>query len=472
MDVRERRRQIIASQPHKASAAGETFEIKVGEPKIEKLLVNFSPVQTGSGTPSPTNVRPISGWTVIPALVGVGKNLFDFAHADVANKKIRNDSGVEVSDNGGSYTMLYTPVKPSTTYTISAFTATNSKRVYFYDSARTWISRTASTLAKQMTFTTPSNCYFVQFQSGSYQTQEQWNCQLEEGSTATSFEPYHGVTATANLGGTYYGGTVDLVSGTMTVTHGLETRTWGSMTNRATWTNCEMRTASSTFTFKSPTSICNVAPYIYKFEQDEPHAYVNNGSWNLLCALPIGASSDTVVQWAFELETPQVITLTPQTISAIRGQQTVLTPADSIEIDYWAHDNTVRQLSYGGIPVFTDNAYFATGVGRLRPTAVTYDPDWFIAGYFDSGTTDAKSLTWKKVKRPGHDAAMMIYTDRDADAIAADWWPTATGTSDADMTYNVKGRYVLFSVYKPRAGEFYMKNNATSQYIFKGNDVT
>lgn len=45
--------------------------------------------------------------------------------------------------------------------------------------------------------------------------------QLELGSTATEFEPYNGTTVIINLGGTYYGGEVDAVTGKITLTHQL-----------------------------------------------------------------------------------------------------------------------------------------------------------------------------------------------------------------------------------------------------------
>ena len=62
MDVIERRRSIIASQPHKVSAAGERIFVNIGEPKISKLAVDFRPLQAGSGIPSQSNVREIVGW--------------------------------------------------------------------------------------------------------------------------------------------------------------------------------------------------------------------------------------------------------------------------------------------------------------------------------------------------------------------------------------------------------------------------
>ena len=47
-----------------------------------------------------------------------------------------------------------------------------------------------------------------------------YNYQLEVGSTATAYEAYNGVTKTLNLGGDYYGGEVDALSGEITENYG------------------------------------------------------------------------------------------------------------------------------------------------------------------------------------------------------------------------------------------------------------
>lgn len=81
MGVMQDRRRIIEAQPHLVTASGETLEINVAERKVEKLKVSFYPVQTGSGTPSPTNVRPISGWSSISVALGSQTATADFSSA-------------------------------------------------------------------------------------------------------------------------------------------------------------------------------------------------------------------------------------------------------------------------------------------------------------------------------------------------------------------------------------------------------
>lgn len=46
------------------------------EKELTGLIVGIEPVQSGSGDPSPENVRPITGWTGAN-VYRTGKNLFD-----------------------------------------------------------------------------------------------------------------------------------------------------------------------------------------------------------------------------------------------------------------------------------------------------------------------------------------------------------------------------------------------------------
>ena len=56
-----------------ASGAVASFADGANVP-VKSLIVNIDPVQSGSGDPSPTNVRPISGWSEVN-VEHAGKNL-------------------------------------------------------------------------------------------------------------------------------------------------------------------------------------------------------------------------------------------------------------------------------------------------------------------------------------------------------------------------------------------------------------
>lgn len=65
-DVGELKSAINTKAPviiNTASGAIASFEDGANGMPIKALTVNIEPVQSGSGDPSPTNVRPISGWT-------------------------------------------------------------------------------------------------------------------------------------------------------------------------------------------------------------------------------------------------------------------------------------------------------------------------------------------------------------------------------------------------------------------------
>ena len=124
--------------------------------------------------------------------VNLGKNLFDAANADVKTGYILNNSGVEVSDNTGGYTRNYSVVKPNTTYTISGLANAGTRRIYYYDGAKNFISRSDGSGASSWQFTTPANCYFVNVQiytnTDSSTSMASW--QIEIGSQATDFAAY------------------------------------------------------------------------------------------------------------------------------------------------------------------------------------------------------------------------------------------------------------------------------------------
>ena len=130
-----------------------------------------------------------------------------------------------------------------------------------------------------------------------------------------------------------------------------------------------------------------------------------------------------------------------------------------------------QPMEYSGIPVWKDNAYYSTG-GRVPANSFISDPNWFITGYYDTGSTSSKSYRWLNVGRQTFDTALLFFNTLDGTTNAVDWWPSASGGSgQSTMTFNCAGQYILFSVYKPRAADIYLYCNTLARYIFKGNNV-
>lgn len=189
-------------------------------------ILSYSPRQSGSGDPSPINIRPIEGWTEAN-LFGCGKNLFSNIGLIQIDGKILNDNGDEVNATNSAYTEPLTDVKPNTTYILSGDLSewgsgtAGGYRVYFYDRNGNFISRSANLKTTSgaviSPFTTPSDCVKIAYQYQRVNNYPKFDTiQLEVGTTATTYEPYtQGANNTISLGGTYYGFTVDVERGVL-----------------------------------------------------------------------------------------------------------------------------------------------------------------------------------------------------------------------------------------------------------------
>ena len=126
-----------------------------------------------------------------------GKNLFDKNDIYKDNYSI-NASGVETSSTG--FCIIKASVLPSTSYTWSCSNGTYTLRIHAYDKNGNWISQlSAASTSQTATVTTTSNTYEIRF-SINKTTDNLNNGQLEQGSTATEYQPYYdGGTATAEM---------------------------------------------------------------------------------------------------------------------------------------------------------------------------------------------------------------------------------------------------------------------------------
>lgn len=126
-----------------------------------------------------------------------GKNIFDKDSAVYKNGYIKDDNGNEAvsSGNVSGYITNYIALKPNTQYTIQGDIASSSSsmRIYYYDVSKQWLSRSRTILQSEIpyTFTTSSDCYYMQFQYVVASINPS-TIQIEEGSSATSYEPYTG----------------------------------------------------------------------------------------------------------------------------------------------------------------------------------------------------------------------------------------------------------------------------------------
>ena len=175
-----------------------------------------------------TDTGLVAGPTVVPApdapmdivsnngvlKYGVlGKNLFNVSANPLEQGGIASNDGqnTATSYNQRVRTNGYIPVKPNTVYT----TSVKDLQIYYleYTQDKTYADRHASGFSdNSVTFTTGANTYFIRLQfrksdNSNINPSEVTNVQLEQGSTATEYEPYRE--------GVYTDGTVETIEDTI-----------------------------------------------------------------------------------------------------------------------------------------------------------------------------------------------------------------------------------------------------------------
>lgn len=129
----------------------------------------------------------------IPILLS-GKNLFDIsAYTFTEYKYIKYTDGAYNTASRALYaTSDYIPIKPNTTYTLSGVDTSGVQTAGYaiYDSSKAYITGGGANSSAAQTFTTGATAAYLRFTSWSLSA-----IQLEIGSTATTYEPYHASTA-------------------------------------------------------------------------------------------------------------------------------------------------------------------------------------------------------------------------------------------------------------------------------------
>ena len=202
---------------------------------MKSVKVNIAPVQSGSGDPSPSNVRAISGLESVK-VTRAGKNVFP------SKGLTQTLNGITIhSNDDGSFTVNGTATAnaqfdltlnnelklQSGQYTVGMFA---DKAVTFDNQHVWWFFYSMDAHADIVNCQTPSKTFslntvtatrfYLRIISGATVDNVTFYPMLVYGSDApTVYEPYHGNTYDISLAsaGTVYGGTLDVVSGELTV---------------------------------------------------------------------------------------------------------------------------------------------------------------------------------------------------------------------------------------------------------------
>ena len=308
---------------------------------VKSLKVNIEPVQSGSGDPSPDNVRPISGHTSA-VVTRMGVNVWDEEWElgywengiKTASANIRSANKI--------------PINPNTTYYIK----TPSQIYYtFYDSEGNFLPVTGYDAQGRLSMlssglvTTPSNAHFMTFNMGAgYGTTYNHDISINYPSTDHDYHAYNGQTHAIDLGQTVYGGTLDVTTGVLTVDRAIATLTGESITEIGTSSTGAKYIGGSLSPYGlsvngiSNQYVCVNSPvpqggtgiratgngwYIY----DDRFTDMETAK-TLLNANP--------VQMVYTLTEPITLTLTGQELTTLKGQNNIGADTGDVEVTYRA----------------------------------------------------------------------------------------------------------------------------------------
>lgn len=252
-------------------------------------IMTIEPIQSGSGDPSPTNVRPISGISEAVA-TRCGFNIWDeewelglYNYTD--GSKYENTNRIRCKNP--------IPCEPNTSYYFrSSVTAPNSLRICFYDDLNNFIS-SLDHVQWNVAHSTPSNARYmtwcvIEVDITTYSNDICIN--ISDPNKNGQYEPYTGATASITFGQTVYGGSVNFKTGEVTVTHANIASYNGESINE---------------------------PWLSSIDK-----YVS------------GATPTTGAQVVYPLTTPTTLTLTPAELELLKGANTISGNGVNINIGY------------------------------------------------------------------------------------------------------------------------------------------
>ena len=312
---------------------------------LSKCLIDLVPVQSGSGDPSPDNVRPISGHTEVD-LYNVGFNLWD-EEWEVGKY---NDDGTKGQNSNTIRSKNRIPILPNTNYymTVAGESSTSVRRV-FWDANGNLIS-SVSMLPVNVVFTTPNNARYMAIGMGTVygNVYNHDICiNISDPSKNGTYEPYLGHLYQVQIGSTVYGGTLDVVSGV------IKNKTKKIVVSSST--PCDNFISSSNGSsariaingVANSNNLCDKCSFISYDDRISPtylnqnRVYIDPNGW-----LIIRASATETVSTISELLTlfdgyeivyycsnEQVVNHAPQQIEALVGENNLSTPLDGQSID-------------------------------------------------------------------------------------------------------------------------------------------
>ena len=323
---------VVALTDEQTTAPGNPVTLTtVQEGGAKSALVTFAPKQSGTGDPSPTNIRPFVLWDGLNLNVS-GTNLWDEEWLN-ETKDIDTTTGELVNTTAYYFrSKNYIPVFPNTTiYNVNGMVSGNY-RFFFYDKNKNYLSYVSS--ASNATLNIPTNACYMLFRFVSNNTTTyQNNISINYPATDTEYHAYQGETHTATFPETITGGSYDFSSG--------EGQTQYEKADLSDSVFSWVVTSWGAYRTDIPSIYLSDVESYLVCEKYKRVSYNNlNGNKPPNCyainqnRLFVTSSETPSGGAAFELATPTPISLTPADVNLLKGSNTVWTDGDAVQVKY------------------------------------------------------------------------------------------------------------------------------------------
>lgn len=377
--------QIVTS----ASGSVAAFSDGANDVTVKSLVAEITPVQSGSGDPSPSNIRPISGRTGM-TVTRCGKNLLEVVRETRTTNGVtftvnKDTAGnvLSVVANGTATANAYfdfnvsgstpndVPIVDGESYIFSGLPADGSTTTYRLRIGNSVGSTLQNITAKdgaQFTKTADMVLFGVIVANGYTANNLTLMPMIRKAGTGGgTFEPYTGHTYPISWqteAGTVYGGTLNVTTGVLTVTHtGIRltstNQSWSSAGSVSAGTARYYCTLDPACDTSARAILCSHAVY----ESGNSGAWGTYFVYNGVFAMKNGDGGagfsaladfkawldDNNLQICYPLATHQTYQLTPTEVKTLLGGNTIYTDAGSVSVEYVADtklyiDNKIAEL--------------------------------------------------------------------------------------------------------------------------------
>ena len=302
---------------------------------LRSCVVDIEPVQSGSGDPSPDNVRPISGWT------GANVYLADCIPVTIVWNPDSDGKFIGASGNPGAspnfHYSEYLPVtKGKYLYHFSTTDGGTNRqtRIHGYDASKNWVRQVGyqatSSGSYSIEFVVEADISYVRISNTRLGVSNEFVEPKQLSALAVDW---------TDEAGTVYGGTLDVLTGVLTVDRGIVDLGTLSWSNNA---------ADSVFSKSVPQKINSSNPIASALKKvatgtaniNMPDAsfkvYSNSNSVAVkLSGITSGNAQSMLdgIMYCYELATPQTYQLTPEQVNALAGRNVMWTDCESLTVE-------------------------------------------------------------------------------------------------------------------------------------------